>query len=228
VLPGTECRRLRARRWERALPHLLSRSEAPARRQSPSIPRYALSSSGVLLAVQTAVAGAAVVNTLPRGPEAGHVAIEYQRTLVDRLVAHHAGTAAAHYAQSRWAGAPFWADRARGSVTTPPPAPTRLLIPDPEAPVRLATGASLVELPCLVGDIVERRVAVQHRSLPHPVAFLGDVELGPVLALLRTTPSSRQLITTIGAWLGPPRAAAVVGWFRRNGLTEEVVSEHVT
>jgi hypothetical protein len=53
--------------------------------------------------------------------------------------------------------------------------------PSTLAPVRVSPDAALISTACLVGDIIESRLAVSHPGLDGPVAFVEGVELAPLL-----------------------------------------------
>jgi hypothetical protein len=86
------------------------------------------------------------------------------------------------------------------------------------APVRLSSSLQFVRVPCVVGDVIEPRLAVAHPALGRPLAFLAGVELAP---LLRTVPLAQSLGHLVALWtshLPPDVAARLVGWLVVRGL----------
>lgn len=179
-----------------------------------------LSSSGVQAAIQSALAAVAAVHSIlaPNGDMAAAIAYyaARQRYAVDR----HAATAASLYAEQRpHEEAPFWRRRSAAAPPTPPrpPAP-RPLADLLDLPVRLASGATLRDTPCLVEDRVELRRALAHPTLDRPVAFLGGDELAPLLDLLPASPTLVHAIRTWDFALPSGRAHAIAEWLYARGL----------
>ena len=137
-----------------------------------------LSSSGVQKAIQSALAGSVVVNTLLQRPRAEALARQFYRESLSEASLRHRIWARGHYAQvaaSRTAR--FWRDRADAAsppLPAPPGAGTTL---PPDAPLQLSSAVDIVELPCVVDRFIEERPAVRAPSLSAPVAYLGDLEL---------------------------------------------------
>jgi flavin-dependent dehydrogenase len=182
-----------------------------------------LSSCGVQTAIQTGLAAAAAVHSILAPDGDTHAAIKYYADHQRYSVQRHAATAAGLYAEHRWhADAAFWRRRA-GT----PPAPS----PRPAVPplvhllpcrVRLPPEATILDTPCLLGDRVELRRALTHPSLDRPVAFLGGIELVPLLEHL---PSARSLAEALSTWALPSgRALKIAAWLHRRGLLEIVPS----
>lgn len=156
-----------------------------------------LSSSGVQKAIQTALSGAIVVNTLLRKPELADAALRFYRDRLREASEQHRQWAAAQYAAvaAQRAGI-FWSDRAAAlpALTSPLPAraATDLSTPNP-SPLVLSRNVALVELPCLEGAFVQVKAAVQHPALAGPVAYLGHWELAPLLQHLRAGMTLHQV-----------------------------------
>lgn len=158
-----------------------------------------LSSSGVQCAIQSGLAAALAIHTMLDGER--DAAVGYLRDHQRHAVEHHAALAARAYADcGAYAGEPFWARRA-ASAQAPPtrdPVPLEALLPHP---VRLAPGAALAPVPCIVGDRVATRRALTDASLARPVAFLGGVELAPLLDRLDGGRPLSELPRPVASWL---------------------------
>jgi hypothetical protein len=148
-----------------------------------------ISSSGVQKAIQTALAGAVVANTLLRRPESRTAAMQFYRTTIAEAAARHRGWAAAQYARvAARTGGRFWETRAAGAT---PDRPSDAGAPDAadasplDAVVDLSTLLQFIDLPCIEGEFVTVKAAVHHPVLPEPVAYLGGWELGPLLRSVR-------------------------------------------
>lgn len=183
-----------------------------------------LSSSGVQTAIGTGLAAAGAVHTLLAGEGDAQAAMEYYGAYQRHAVERHSATAATIYAEHRAHGhAPFWCLRGGGGTgalepAPPPPALTGPLDDLLAAPVGLAAGVTLTQTPCIVGDRVQRRRAVTHSSLDRPVAFLGGVELAPLVDVLLEAPTLAQAIARWDAMLPAGCAPAIAEWLQARDL----------
>ncbi len=173
-----------------------------------------ISSSGVQKAIQSALAGAIVANTMLRRPDDAGEAERFYRDSLQRTAARHAEWAGQHYAAAaRTRSNDFWTSRAL-TIAQPPEAPQPL---EPDEVVTLSPLARLVECPCLGAEFVEMRQALVHPSLDGPVAYLARQPLAPLLASL---PEGRLLDIAQG-WMGRmslSSALAIASWLRRRGV----------
>lgn len=178
-----------------------------------------ISSSGVQKAIQTALAGSVVVNTLLRRPEAQTPACQFYRDRLGEASSRHRAWAQGHYAQvavSRMAR--FWQERA-GATAAPDPVPLEPNISVPlDAPLHLSPGIEIAELPCVVDQFIEARPAVRHPSLDGPVAYVGEVELAPLLGRVRDRMTPRDLARAWMPRVPPQRGLAIAQWLVSRGL----------
>ena len=178
-----------------------------------------ISSSGVQKAIQSALAGSAVVNTLLQRPRAQALARQFYRESLNQASTRHRAWARGHYAQvaaSRTAR--FWRERAE-AATLPDVAPpgAEATVP-PDATLRLSPGVEIVELPCVVDRFIEARPAVGHPSLAAPVAYLGEVELAPLLQCVRSGMTPRDLARSWMPRVPPRKGLAIAQWLVSRGL----------
>ena len=180
-----------------------------------------LSSSGVQKAIQSALAGAIVCNTLLRKTASAAAALRFYRQTLADASGRHCRWAAAHYGSvAVRSGGTFWAERA-AHAEPQPPLPAR----DPldaqalaAACVEVSKQLEFVELPCIEGDFVTMKPALSHPGLEGPVAYLGGWELAP---LLRRLPAGLTMLQIAQAWSsGIPlkSALAIAGWLLNNGV----------
>jgi flavin-dependent dehydrogenase len=175
-----------------------------------------LSASGVQRSIQSALAGAVVVNTLLRRPDCGAAAVRFYRNSLTAAAARHRRWAAAFYQKAAIGrDSRFWRDRAAGAAPEPP---VRRPLPDPDLPVTLAAEAELVATPCIVGDFVAMRSALCHPRLDEPVAFVAGCELAPLLRQLRAGMTARDVMQCWSRQIAPRSALAVVGWLLETGV----------
>ena len=178
-----------------------------------------ISSSGVQKAIQSALAGSAVVNTLLRRPRAQALARQFYRESLNEASTRHRAWARAKYAQvaaSRTAR--FWRERAE-AATLPDAAPlgAEATVP-PDATLQLSPRVEIVELPCVVDRFIEARPAVRHPSLAAPVAYLGEEELAPLLRCVRSGMTPRDLVRSWMPRVPPRRGLAIAQWLVSRGL----------
>ncbi|MEO8678708.1 MAG: NAD(P)/FAD-dependent oxidoreductase [Vicinamibacterales bacterium] len=182
-----------------------------------------ISSSGVQKGIQTALAGAVAANTLLRRPALGEAAIQFYSGGLTESAAQHRSWAAGHYAvAAKSRGGVFWTRRAAEAVPEPRlPQDTRAPWTGSGRAARLSPLVEFVDLPCLDGDFVTRKVAVRHSSLASPVAYLGRWELAP---LLRDISRGMTTLDIAKAWsdrIPLESAATILGWLMNRGILIE-------
>jgi flavin-dependent dehydrogenase len=178
-----------------------------------------LSSSGVQKAIQSALASSAVVNTLLQRPQAQALARQFYRESLREASTRHRAWARGHYAQvAANRTARFWQERAE--VATSPDVErvgTDATVP-PDVKLRLSSGVDIVELPCAVDRFIESRPAVRHPSLAAPVAYLGEVELAPLLRCVRSGMTPGDLARSWMPRVPPRKGLAIAQWLVSRGL----------
>src|SRR5262249_3022608 len=141
-----------------------------------------ISSAGVQVAIQSAVAAGACVHTLRRDPGAiGLVAGFLRGELARRNRRHGPRPARLYGGASERFDSKFGRDRG-----TPQDANTwdyvnRSPLPMPTLKLRLAPSVRIVEVPCMVHNVIERRRVAICPSLAEPVAFLDGIDLPALL-----------------------------------------------
>jgi len=179
-----------------------------------------LSSSGVQKAIQSALSGAIVVNTLLEHPDRADVAMAAFRRQIDDTASRHGRWSSGHYAAVASDAAatparPFWTERSRDAVAeVPPPAPDPTLTP--ATPLVLSPLATICETGCYGAEFVMERRAVQHPSLEAPVAFVSGHDVVALLDTLSAAPSAQALVER---WPLPMREGrAVARWLVQHGI----------
>ena len=161
-----------------------------------------LSSMGVQKAIQSAVAGAAAAHTILSGGDS-KAAVEFFSADQDASHREHESWIAGYSGQpSPGPGDSFW--RRRRSARRPSQRPSGATVPLER--LGLSPAVRILPTPCIVGDRVEMRPAVYHPNLRRPVAYLGGVELAPLL----TNPWPASLSAT--------KAAALATWLVSNEI----------
>ena len=182
-----------------------------------------VSSSGVQKAIQGALAGAVVANTLLRRPGDGGAAIAFYRDMLAGASRRHARWTSGHYASvARGGFDAFWRARAAGAedADEAPGAQGRALAPAEFGAARLVASPDLriVEQPCLDADFVVARRAIAHPGLDGPVAYLGEQELAPLLDGLPAGLTAFELARAWQARLPPRAGLATAAWMVERGL----------
>jgi len=184
-----------------------------------------LSSSGVQKAIQTALSGAVVANTVLRRPEAQETAMRFYRSSIARAAAQHAGWSAAQYARvAAQRGGEFWMARSAGAAIDKPTRQERLDGSRFGETVELSPQLASVEIPCIDGDFIAVKQAVSHPRLDEPIAYVGGWELRPLLDDVR---SGMTPLDIARAWTDrvPLRSALqIAAWMLEHGLLARAVS----
>lgn len=180
-----------------------------------------LSSSGVQKAIQSALSGSVVVNTLLRRPESAELARQYFLHSLSEASARHQEWAGAYYGlvASRRAD-PFWQKRATGVASGPlsPEMGEGIAGLTPETRLRLSPDVSIRQVPCVGDSFIEARPAVCSTALGTPVAYLGGVELVPLICGVRDGMTVRELVTNWSRDMAPARGMESLRWMVSRGL----------
>jgi flavin-dependent dehydrogenase len=182
-----------------------------------------LSSSGVDKALQNAMTAAVTVNTLLADDGDHAAALAFYRDSQHNAVSQHATWAAGYYAEHQsYRDYSFWRRRA---AAAPPshsatPTPRPLTVDLLTRPLRLSPHASLVLTPCPVDDRVQMRRALVHPALPSPVAYVGGVELAPLLDCVAHVGSLTDLLHEWSRRLSAERAVIVARWLYGQAVLE--------
>jgi flavin-dependent dehydrogenase len=148
-----------------------------------------LSSSGVQKAINTSLTGAVVVNTILRCPERTDAANRFYLSNLAESSDQHRRWATQHYATATSGkSGPFWQTRAGNAAAEPQPTTPSFdfgRVSPADLPVALSPEATFEDKPCIVGDLIAVKPALNHPGLERPVAFLGGFELVTLLRPLR-------------------------------------------
>ncbi|WP_169741222.1 flavin-dependent monooxygenase QhpG [Andreprevotia chitinilytica] len=200
-----------------------------------------LSSSGVEKAMRFSLQAATAVHTVLHDSADEGLAMDFFQARLVETVARHMRWTQNYYAEA-WPGREhaFW--RVRGEAFELAAGNTPLLLALREAltadappadrqglpaggltamlrgQVTLSPQLSIVQMPCVVDDRVQLRLAVSLPSLGRPVAFVEGQEIVPLLYVL---PYAQKLANLIDVWSNSmPRQTAVriAGWLWRKGV----------
>lgn len=175
-----------------------------------------LSSSGVQKAIQTALSGAIVANTLLRKPELRDPALTFYRDSIRDASERHGRWAASYYADAASTRAHhFWQQRAMKNM---PQRSARPSAPSRSAFLSLSLEVEFVETPCLDGDFVTLKTAIQHPALEAPLAYLGGWELAPLLKTISSRMTAEQIALSWARRIPLQSALSMTGWLCQNGI----------
>jgi flavin-dependent dehydrogenase len=171
-----------------------------------------LSSSGVQKAINTALTGAVVINTLLRCPRQVDAAMCFYKSNLAGSSSRHRRWAAERYAAAARPGQ-FWQARAADAVYLSEPMESRIdegKFWSADLPVMLASDVTFEEEACIVGDLIAMKPALHHPDLERPVAFIGGWELA---ALLQPLYPGIALGALMKAWRMPIQSKpAIATW----------------
>lgn len=186
-----------------------------------------LSSSGVQKAIQSALAGAVVVNTLLRRPALREIALRFYQDSLEEASERHRRWAAEHYATVASSNrGTFWQDRAESSPT--PAADRSEAELFSEGIVELSPDVRIVDQPCLEGQFVTVKPALRHPNVDGAVAYLGDWELVPLLQHARRRLTPHQLAMSWSSRVPPETGLAIARWLLDHGILLRSHVAHVT
>jgi flavin-dependent dehydrogenase len=178
-----------------------------------------LSSSGVQKAIQTALSGAIVANTLLRKPELREAALTFYRNSIGDASERHRRWAGSYYAEAAATrDHPFWQRRAMKTAVPQaavPSAPSRGTF------LSLSGEVEFVDTPCLEGDFVTLKTAVRHPMLEGPLAYLGGWELAPLLKTIASGMTAEQIALSWSFRIPLQSALNMTGWLCKNGILVE-------
>jgi flavin-dependent dehydrogenase len=182
----------------------------------------ALSSSGVQKAIQNALAGAVVVNTLLCKPDSGAAATRFFRESVNTASSSHCRWAAEHYLRVAQHGAgSFWQDRAAQPASAEHPTELPMTLDQnlsPDAVIHLSPELEFVDLPCIEGQFVTIKTALRHPNLEAPMAYLGGWEIAPLLKHLRGGLTPVQVARSWASQVPLQSGLPLVSWLVGRGI----------
>jgi flavin-dependent dehydrogenase len=212
-----------------ATPYLCGDCIAPSRIQlgDAALAIDPISSSGVQKAIQTALSGAIVANTLLRRSESTEAAMGFYRAQLNDASERHRRWAAGHYREvADHCDRPFWRQRA-GTLAAMQPQPLPAIDARGLAttPVELSRELEFVRTPCLKGDFVSLASALHHPRLAAPLVFLGGRELAPLLQTLPPGKTPLQIAQSWSSRMPLESGMAIAGWLVRHGILVEQLNQ---
>lgn len=183
-----------------------------------------LSSSGVQKAIQTALAGAIVANTLLKAEASAEPALAFYKTSLAEASARHRRWASGYYAEAaRSRPGVFWRRRAEPVADDAPRRPVAAADAAniSSCAVELSRDLVIEDLPCIEGEFVTLKKALRHPGLSAPVAYLGNQPLAPLLGDFN---SGATLVEIAQGWshrMPFKSALSIAIWLRNSGVFVE-------
>jgi flavin-dependent dehydrogenase len=184
-----------------------------------------LSSSGVQAAIQSALAASIAVHTMLSKADASTVAQSYYAEHVRYAADQHATWAAQNYRENRrYSKAEFWRRRSDAGEAFEPSAENSRNRQGwrKEGRVALSAGVKTCDVPCVVGDFVELRPAVSHRTLSRPVAFVCGLDLPAFLRKMPPVSQISDLEHALSRVLPEQNISKVLSWLFEHDLLETI------
>jgi len=182
-----------------------------------------ISSSGVQKAIQSALSGAIVANTLLRRPELTGAALSFYHSQLSDASERHRRWAGRHYREvADSCDRPFWRSRATAPAPIDAPLPPFIDISAMATiTVELSRELEFVRTPCLKGDFVSLASALHHPRLATPLIFLGGRELAPLLQALPRGKTPLQIARSWSDRMPFESGIAIAGWLVNHGILVE-------
>lgn len=206
-----------------------SHAESPATLDAVSVGEAAfaidpLSSQGVQSALGSALHAAASAHTIIERPDDAALAIAFYTAAQRDAFDFHARVAAHVYREAleKWSSS-FWHQRAGGDSEATSLEPrirstAQPIPPDLTTTVQVSDGVRVVSAPVLAHDFVVPGTRILVPGLDHGMAFIGGVELGPLLAVAQQPVSVERMLETWGVRLERDRAIAIFESLWAHGL----------
>ena len=180
-----------------------------------------LSSSGLSAAMQSALAGCAVVQTLLDRNGDHEAALEYVAASHSRRRTQHAlHTARAYASAAKRHATAFWADRAGDALgledeSAPPLGPP---LPHTSAWLTRSSHVRIAPEACVSDGRIERICAVRVGETSEPIAFVNGVAVARLLDRLTTPVRACDLVRDWTATIEPKLALSLLSWAWQNEI----------
>jgi len=184
-----------------------------------------ISSAGVQVAIQSAVGAAACVHTLRRDPGAVGLVAEFWRDELARRSNRHGLWSARFYGEAlERFDTNFWHDRSTPQDEGTLDIVNRSPLPTPTLELRLAPALRIVEVPCIVDDVIEQHRVAMCPWLAEPVAFLDGADLPQLLGRILPGMTAAAVLTAWSSLLRPQQSTGILSWIWRRGLIEPCIN----
>jgi flavin-dependent dehydrogenase len=184
-----------------------------------------LASQGVQAAMNSGLQGAFVVHTLLTRPENSSEAMQFYRSRQEEIVARHHNFAARFYAESRFrnTGA-FWQKRSVLQADERPEISPANPALSGDLRLELSNAATLIETPCIAGDIITKTRALNHTSFERPIAYVNNTAIALLLDSIPQGGTAREITRAWLPYISAPESAKIINSLYAAGVLKPSTS----
>jgi hypothetical protein len=152
--------------------------------------------------------------------------MQFYRNRQAETVARHHNFAARFYAESRFrnTGA-FWQKRSISPTDERPEIPPPNPALSNELYLKLSNAATLIDTPCIAGDIITKTRVLTHAGFERPIAYVNNTAIA---LLLDSIPHGGTAAEITQAWLpfiSSRESAKIINWLYEAGVLKPSTSE---
>jgi hypothetical protein len=171
-----------------------------------------LSSQGIQSAIASSLLAAIVVNTLLRSPENSESALQFYRDRQqEKIQRYRSGTAGFYGERAAISKNRFWTDRAAPENDTRPREFEQRPFFDQDR-IKMSDAAEIKPIPVIKGDLIVSAPALHHDMLDRPAAFLGGIEIAPLLNTIRSGQTIGSVIKDWSGRIPPDMSYQIMKW----------------
>jgi len=185
-----------------------------------------MSSTGVEKSMQSGIIAAIALHTMILWPDRTSLCERFYRDRQCETVSAHAAWSSGFYRQAkRFEGFPFWIARSGQGVTLQAvqessAAPLDDICFGMTTRVQLSNEVRLVEEPCIIDNEICLREAIKHPNFDRPVAFLGGVEIAPLLAMAPRDTDVGHLLSIWSSRISVQQSGRIAAWLIQKRVYE--------
>ena len=171
-----------------------------------------LSSQGVQLAVASGLQAAIVVNTLIKYSENTELAIAFYCTRQQEKIKQYVSKTVRFYQQvAAVRNQSFWHQRATAAKRSEATIFEEKRL-DSKYKIKLSDSANMNLTPIIKEDMIVSMPALHHDTLDRPVAFIGGVEIVPLLRQIRSGQTIQEVLETWSKTLPTELGFEIMTW----------------
>jgi flavin-dependent dehydrogenase len=179
-----------------------------------------ISSQGIQGALKMGSQGAVVVHTMLSDPARAGLARRFYQSQAERTALSHIRTVTQFYGEvKRFSEEPFWRRRAAAAQSSFQPTVSASPL-DVTRPLALSQNAKRVAVPCLIGESIRLRLAIECPELDGPIAYVGNTPIDELLNGIETKPHGDELCRR---WVSrglTARPLSVLRWLLDNAILQ--------
>ena len=154
--------------------------------------------------------------------------MQFYRNRQEETVARHHNLAAQFYSESRfYKTSEFWQKRGVSKTVERRALPQANSVLSKDLYLKLSNAASLIDTPCIAGDIIIKTRALTHSSFERPVAYINNTAIA---LLLDSIPQGGTVAEITQSWLpyiSSQESARIINWLYETGVFKPESSNEV-